>query len=235
DFSFAANLAEGYLEHATWNDMVAQFGVDIWMTTLAIYRGIPICQSFVGQAKVHRHNGVIVPANAVFSQIVGTMFELMIYFEDFWSRVKWSKPTAIYGFGMGEVESPAPVEISGSELHDSFVDSFAQYEHLWETILENNIYNKLGEIRELPMSQFSFPSELWARILFSYTVAYNNTAVDRQELLRSLVPLFLGKTLSFIKKTERMSIQQAEEYIENECMIFEETKPYLLNKWKGAE
>jgi hypothetical protein len=57
--------------------------------------------------------------------------------------------------------------------------------------------------------------------------------VDREQLLQSLVPLFVGKTLSFVKKTERMSIQQAEEYIENECMIFEEAKPYLLNNWGG--
>jgi hypothetical protein len=45
------------------------------------------------------------------------------------------------------------------------------------------------------------------------------------------VVLFVGKTLSFVRKTERMSIQQAEEHIENECMIFEEAKPYLLSKW----
>jgi hypothetical protein len=55
--------------------------------------------------------------------------------------------------------------------------------------------------------------------------------VDQEALLQSLVVLFVGKTLSFVRKTERMSIQQAEEYIENECMIFEEAKPYLLSKW----
>jgi hypothetical protein len=55
--------------------------------------------------------------------------------------------------------------------------------------------------------------------------------VEREALLKSLLPLFVGKTLSLIRKTERMSIQQAEEYIENECMIFEEAKPYLLSQW----
>jgi hypothetical protein len=158
----------------------------------------------------------------------------MILFQDFWERVKWSKPTAIYGFGMGEVETPAPIEISQTELHGSFAEGFAQYQQLWESVLENNIYNKLGEIRELPLAHFSFPSEIWARILYSYSVAYKNEQVDREALLQSLVPLFVGKTLSFVKKTERMSIQQAEEYIENECMIFEEAKPYLLSKWGGA-
>jgi len=38
--------------------------------------------------------------------------------------------------------------------------------------------------------------------------------------------------LAFVRKTERVSVQQAEEQVENECMVFEESKPYLLNKWQ---
>ena len=234
DFAFATDIAESYLNHPSWNDRVGQFGVDIWLTTLAICHGVPICQSFVGKPKVYQNNGNAVIFDPTFSQVVGTTLDLMIHFQDFWGRVKWSKPTAIYGFGMGEVETPTPLEISQDELHQAFVEGFAQYQDLWETFLENNIYNKLGEIKELPLAHFSFPSEIWARILYSYSIAYKNEVVDREALLQSLVPLFVGKTVSFIKKTERMSIQQAEEYLENECMIFEEAKPYLLSKWFGG-
>jgi hypothetical protein len=211
--------------------MVGQFGVDIWMTTLAICQGVPICQSFVGKPKIYQNDRNIVPSGQVFSQVVGTLLNLMIHFQDLWGRVKWSKPTAIYGFGMGEVETPTSLDIEDDELHQVFIQGFAQYKQLWESFLENNIYNKLEEIRELPLAHFSFPSEIWARILYSYSAAYKNEVVERESLLQSLVPLFVGKTLSYAKKTERMSIQQAEEYIENECMIFEEAKPYLLNKW----
>jgi hypothetical protein len=234
DFAFATSLADTYLKHPSWNERVEQFGVDIWLTTLAIYQGVPICQSFVGRPKTHQHEAHIVPTDPAFSQVLGTLLDLMIIFDDFWGRVKWSKPTAIYGFGMGEVEAPVPTEISQTELQQGFVEGFTLYQQIWESVLQNNIYNKLGEIRELPLAHFSFPSEIWAQILYSYSVAYKNAAVDREQLLQSLVPLFSGKTLSFVKKTERMSIQQAEEYIENECMIFEEAKPYLLNKWRGA-
>jgi hypothetical protein len=31
-----------------------------------------------------------------------------------------------------------------------------------------------------------------------------------------------------------MTVQQAEEAIENDCMIFEMTKPYLIQRWKGS-
>jgi hypothetical protein len=71
--------------------------------------------------------------------------------------------------------------------------------------------------------------------VFRYAVAQRNQVTDRQTLLESLLPIFHGKSLSFVKKTERMSIQQAEEYIENECMIFEEMKSYLAADWQGRQ
>ena len=63
-------------------------------------------------------------------------------------------------------------------------------------------------------------------------IAYKNkVGGDTDALLDSLIPLYYGKTLSFVKKTERMSIQQAEEFIEHEAVIFEESKPYLIENW----
>ena len=54
---------------------------------------------------------------------------------------------------------------------------------------------------------------------------------ERLNLLDGLLPLYLGKVLSYVKKTERMSLQQAEEHIENECVMFEENKPYITKVW----
>jgi hypothetical protein len=50
-------------------------------------------------------------------------------------------------------------------------------------------------------------------------------------MLESLIPLYFGRTLSFVKRTKRMSIKQAEEAIEEDCAVFEMAKPYLLKRW----
>jgi hypothetical protein len=47
----------------------------------------------------------------------------------------------------------------------------------------------------------------------------------------SLIPLYFGRTFSFVKKTKRLSTRQAEEAIEEDCMTFEMTKPYFLKRW----
>jgi len=95
---------------------------------------------------------------------------------------------------------------------------------------------KLQEIRSIGLQHFSFPTQTWMTILFDSAVAYRwMSPAERKNLLDGLLPLYLGKVLSYVKKTERMSLQQAEDYIENECMIFEENKPYILKVWTKGE
>jgi hypothetical protein len=233
DLAFGMTMAETYLRHPTGGEKaVQQTGIDVWMTTLAITQGVPVCQSFVGRPKMERSPDGVMPQVSAFVEVVGTVFDLMDYFQERWQKVKWSKPTAVFGFGMGEVEAPPPLEVSEADLHRAFLQGFSQYQALWESLLDGKTFNKLTEIKNLPVAHFSFPSELWARILFRYAVGQRNRVADRQTLLESLLPIFHGKSLSFVKKTERMSIQQAEEYIESECMIFEEMKSYLAADWQ---
>ena len=101
-------------------------------------------------------------------------------------------------------------------------------------MLTEDVFKKLCEIRDLKEKEFNFPTELWARLLFDVAVSYKEQVVEQDLLMDSLIPLYFGKTLSFVRKTRRMSIKEAEETIEQDCMVFEITKPYLLMRWKGA-
>ncbi len=233
DFGFSGELARIYLNSQTWTEAVRNFGIDIWMTTLAMNHNVPICQAYMGRPKIHKPKDPGSDLGPMFSQVVGTMFDLMTHATGYWMRVKWSRPTAIYGFGLGEVEMPPPVKVNQEKLASNFRDGMAKYKELWQQAMSPFIINKVLEIGELPDEQFDFPTQLWAKVLFDFAVCYRDNQVDRTELLNSLIPLYFGKTLSYVRKTERMSVQQAEEFIENECMVFEETKPYLLERWEA--
>ena len=232
DFGFSGNLAEIYSLSETWSDSIASFGIDIWMTTLAMNNGIPICQAFMGRPKIHKPKDPSDALGPMFRQVVGTVFDMMINYAPFWKRVRWSKPTAIYGFGLGEVEMPPPVNVDQAKLYQKFVEGFDKEMDLWSEIYTEEVLNKLKEIRGLSQDKFDFPTILWVKVLFETAMGYKkNVGGNNQALLDSLIPLYFGKTLSFVKKTERMSIQQAEEFIENEAVVFEESKPYLIENW----
>jgi hypothetical protein len=228
DFGFTGRLLDSFLDSPLWTESVQYYGVDIWMTTIALNSRMPICQAFMGAPKVHRLKDPYAHLTVLFQQVVRTIFDLMAVYSDFWVQVKWSKPTSLFGTDAHEVETPTPVEINASRLHERFLQGFDRYNGMWEQVYDQTVCPKLQEIRSLGLQHFSFPTQTWARIIFDAARAYfRMEEPDRVTLLDSLLPLYLGKVLSFVKKTERMSLQQAEEYIENECTVFEENKPHL--------
>ncbi|HUU39895.1 MAG TPA: glycosyltransferase [Desulfatiglandales bacterium] len=234
DFGFCGKLAYTYLESDTWSDAVANFGIDIWMTTIAMNENIPICQAFMGRPKIHRAKDPGADLGPMFRQVVGTIFYMMVKFFPFWGDVKWSKPTAIFGFGLGETEMPPPVKVNQDTLFKKFQEGFNIYSHIWEKIFQKETANKLQEIRAMHKDLFDFPTNVWINVLIDFCIAYKNKQWKGDELLDSLIPIYLAKTLSYVKKTERMSIRDSEEFIEEECLQFEATKRLLIQRWKES-
>jgi glycosyltransferase involved in cell wall biosynthesis len=232
DFGFTGKLASEYLKAEAWDESVANFGIDIWLTTIAISERAHISQAFMGRPKIHRTKDPGSDLGPMFRQVVGTIFSLMIHLEPIWSKVKYSRPTAIYGFGLGEVEMPPKVEVNTENLIDRFHDGGIRHQEGWKAILTEEVYKKVMEIMGMKETEFDFPTDLWARVLFDMAVAFKVETLDRGTIMDSLVPLYFGKTLSFVRKTRRMSIKQAEESIEEDCLTFEMAKPYLLQRWQ---
>ncbi len=231
DFGFSGELGRVYLESKIWDEAVANFGIDIWMTTQAFNQGVQICQSFMGRPKVHRPKDPGADLGPMFRQVVGTIFSMMSHFHSFWTKVKYSKPTAIYGFGLGEVEMPPKVEVDAQKLFEKFHGGFDQYKEIFEKTLSADVYQKLLEIRGMKERVFAFPTDLWARILYDLAVSFRDSVCEPDSMMDSLIPLYFGRTFSFVRRTKRMSTRQAEDAIEEDCMTFEMTKPYLIKRW----
>ena len=231
EFGISGELVRIYLDHQFWNEEISQFGIDIWMTTQAIAHAIPICQSYMGRPKIHRPKDPGADLGPMFSQVVGTIFGMMAPCEPYWRGVRWSKPTAVFGFGLGEIEQPPAVEVDAERLYRLFSEGRSKFQGVWQRVLASEVFSKLSEVAEIEQEHFDFPSHLWAHILFDYAMGYHHLDGERETLLASLIPLYFGKVCSFVLRTERMSIQEAEEYIEEQCMVFEATRPYLDERW----
>jgi len=232
EFGFSGELVKTFLQGDMWDEAIANFGIDIWMTTLAVNKGVQVCQAFMGRPKIHRPKDPASSLGPMFRQVVGTIFSMMRNCESQWLAIRYSKPTAIYGFGLGENEMPPKVDVDTNRLFHNFHEGFDQYGEIWQAVLSYDVYNKLLEIKGIKKEVFTFPTDLWARVLYDWAVAYRDMIADQDLLMDSLVPLYFGKTLSFARKTEKMTVQQAEEAIEDDCMIFEMTKPYLIQRWQ---
>jgi glycosyltransferase involved in cell wall biosynthesis len=233
DCGFKGALADEFLKSPLWTEAAAHSGIDVWMTTTAMNARVPISQALMGCPKVHRVKDPYAQLAVLFRQVLSTIYDLMAGYENFWRQVKWSKPTALFGVDIQETETPLPVEINLNRLHERYLQGCNDYAELWQGIFDQTVFHKLQEIRSLGLQHFSIPSQTWARILFDSAIVYHRMEESgRSTLFDALLPLYLGKVLSFVKRTERMSLQQAEEHVENECTVFEENKPYLVSEWK---
>ena len=233
DFGFSGKLARAFLSEKLWNDKISNFGIDIWMTTIAIARHFKVCQAFLGTPKVHRAKDPAADLTMMFKQVVSTLFDLMIDFEYLWKDTYESRPSSIFGFGLGVVEKPPEVNVNTQKLYDSFTRGFKKYGDLWQQIISLPEFREIEKYSSIKnKDKFYYPSNLWARILFSFAVAYkNNHHIDRDTLLESLIPFYHSRVLSYVNTTNGQETRESEEYLENINRIFEAEKYYLISKW----
>jgi len=93
-------------------------------------------------------------------------------------------------------------------------------------------FGEIEAIRRSAGRDFRFPLGLWTRIVYDYAVAYHRRLMSSEHLIKSLIPLYLGKTASFVIEAEDMDQEGAEAEIEKLCTEFEKQKEYLVNKWR---
>jgi glycosyltransferase involved in cell wall biosynthesis len=232
DFGFSGKLASFYLTKEVWETDVARFGIDIWMTTLAIAEGYKVCQSYLG-AKIHDAKDPGSDLGPMFTQVVSSVFGLMREYENLWKKVKESKPVATFGFQY-EV-GLEPVSVSVERMIGNFRLGVEDLMEIWRKVLLLETALSLESIARLSDKAFSFPEDLWVHIVYDFAIAYHKGSIHREHLLKSMIPLYLGRVASFVKENEKSSANEVEEKLESMCQLFEEMKPYLLERWEHKE
>jgi len=98
-------------------------------------------------------------------------------------------------------------------------------------VLPPETVRKMESLRRLSNEAFSFPEDLWAHTVFDFAAAYHKGSIHRDHLVKSMIPLYLGWVAAFVKDNRERSTLEVEEKTESLCRVFEEAKPYLLERW----
>lgn len=211
---------------------MARYGIDIWMTTTAINEGFKLCQSFLG-TKIHDAKDPGKSLGPMFKQVVGTLFRLMGQYQSKWRTVKRSKPIALYGFKSDL--SPPDVKVDVGRLLGQFQAGVEEKAKYWSTILSRQRVQQILKLNKFSKTRFHFPDELWVQTIYDFAIAYHRRESgeegDQDEVVESLVPIYFGRTASFIMETWEMPTYEAEDIIEGLAKKFEKSKPYLVKNW----
>ncbi len=236
EFGFSANVLNHYMEKDIWDTDVAYYGIDIWMTTVALANEFKICQSFLG-AKIHNPKSVATLA-PMFKQVVGTIFSLIEENKNIWGEIKGSKDLPTFGFQSRVIPEEVPQDFNN--LYQRFHRGYSKFECFYQEILSSENYKAIEEIIHFPKKSYRFPAELWVKIIYNYVLFFHRfqktfMEVSLPVVLESMIPLYFGFIASFVKSTKDMDNLEAEDVIDKICLDFEHLKSYLIDNWNKKD
>ena len=228
DFGFSLLLVREYLKEEAWETDVGRFGIDIWLTTLAMIKSFRIAQANLG-VKIHDVKDPAEALGPMFQQVVSTLLSLMEDNENVWKSIRGSKVVPIVGLEVN-VE-PEAFTVNHTKMIDDFKLGFQRFGEIWHKIIlpENyaiieSLYNKNGK-------DFIMSTEAWVKILYDLAVSYKCWKTNRRSLMGIMTPLYFARIASFINRTADMDNQEAEMVVEEQAQMFEDQKDYLIQRW----
>ena len=227
DFAFSRRAVEFFTHADVWDSDVAKFGIDIWLTTVAVCEGFKICEAYLGQ-KIHAPKDPASDLGPMFRQVVGTLFGMMPRYEGIWRKVRGSEP--VPAMGSPSREEPPAISPSLDRLHANFREGFDHFAPLWREILSPESYGELHRIASAREADASFHPLLWARIVYDFAYSYLRWSRDRYKLVEIMTPIYYGRIASFIVETRDMTTREADAVVEQQAEIFEREKAYLLDR-----
>jgi glycosyltransferase involved in cell wall biosynthesis len=228
DFGFSGRLAKFYLSQDVWETDVARYGIDIWMTTTAIANDFKACQSYLG-AKIHDPKDPGADLSAMLYQVTGSTFDLMDTYASVWRGVNDSQSVPTFGFHYDVGLEPITVNLE--RMIDRFCLGVQELGFVWKDVLPRSLFEFFGDLTDVSQKDFAIPDEAWVDTIYSFALATHKKTLNREHLLRSLTPLYIGRVASFVMETRDSSSNEVEEKIETLCEVFENKKKTLLNDW----
>lgn len=228
DFGFSGRLAGHYLTKPVWESNVARFGIDIWMTTTAIADGFKVCQAFLG-AKLHNAKDPGSDLADMMVQVTSSVFDLMSSYRERWAQVGGAEPVPLFGFPHGV--GLEPVNVNVERMLGIFRGGARDLYEIWEKALAPETLTTVLQVANSSREPFLFPEPLWVRVVYDFAVAYHRRVMPGEQLLRSLVPLYLGRTASFVLSTAESSSDEVEAIIQGLADEYVRQKAYLSERW----
>jgi len=164
----------------------------------------------------------------MFVQVVSSVFDLMEAYAEKWRAVTTAEEVPLFGFRHGV--GLEPVQVNVDRMASIFRQGVRDLHEVWQHALAPDNLAEIALLAERA-APLRVPDSLWVRVVYDFAVAYHRRALPREQLLQSLVPLYLGRTASFVHETASTSAGEVDEIIRGLTDEFVRQKDYLRQRW----
>ncbi|MHC1582194.1 MAG: glycosyltransferase family protein [Candidatus Syntropharchaeia archaeon] len=226
DYGMSSEFTNRLLEHPYFPH---HFGIDIFMTTVAAAENMEIQETLLG-LKLHESTTKYIDPGThlkpMFRDVVGTMLDLMMYYEDAWkSKYVYRKVKRVKGRYYGQ--KPTPIAVDLERVNRMFREGYRDYRSILSANIDKEVFKELENASKKDCVDIS--PQLWARLVYNMASAYKKKKEERMQILDALMVLWMGRFASYVNETKDMETEEAEEEIERQAEIFEEERDYLIS------
>jgi hypothetical protein len=231
EFALSGRFGQHCLSHAPWESVTLGVGIDSWLTTDAVCNGFRVAEGLLGTRG--RLAGPALDPSELLAQVVGPIFLGMERHAGVWQRVRGSQPVPSFGPPVeGRVDE---VVVNVEPMIETWRLGHQSLQDVWAAILPPATLLDLKRLARAPANDFRVADELWARVVYDFSLAHRLRTIARDHLLRAMTPLYLGWVASFVLDTRRASSRDVDERVERLSLAFEAQKPYLISRWRWPD
>ncbi len=204
--------------------------LSLFLTTTAAALGVRLGETWLGVREVEPGEARL-DLGGVMSEVVGAAFALAELQEEAWrERQQSGPPPARLGDAALVASEPSPA--SQARLVAVFRQGLRDLQPIWEQALSAATLGDLYSLGDLAPDEFGFSADLWARVVYDMLLAYRFRVLHRDHLLRSLVPLYLGRLAGLSREAAGLPAHLQERLLEGQARAFERGKPELVDRWR---
>lgn len=223
EFGFSPSLVKYWLKQK-WNSSARQYGIDIYMTLHATFGKFKICEVGLG-TKIHKASTP--KLGPMFSQVITTLFDILISREPSWIRLPVIKPERKARFGLKELGLPQELKIDMRELKEKLRMEYYPRERLLNRLLSD--YASSSLIRMFEQDIYQIDILMWTQLVYQLLFSFKNgSSKTRKDIVEALKPLYFARSVAFNYETWRYSTKYVEEAILAQAKAFASQKPYYL-------
>jgi glucosylglycerate synthase len=201
------------------------------MVPMTLCDGLQVCELNVGAR-------ISLPIDwtnisSLLAQILGPIFLAMEHTAACWQRTRGSASVPAIGDPMVVPQDTGTVDIS--HLVESFQLGNRDLQEIWSLVLPPATLFELMKLSRLPLAQFRMPDDLWARIIYDFALAHRLRTINRDHLLKSFTPLYLGWVASYAQDMATAAPAVLEQRLERLSAAYEANKSYLVSRWRWPD
>jgi hypothetical protein len=232
DFACSMRFVDRYLGDPLWETEIARSTVDLWLTTRAICDGSRVAQAALGvKRQTWREPGTDV--GHALAPVLGMLFHGAQRWQSVWQKVRGSEPVPVVG--KPKTDDDAPVTVDTKRGIESFRFAQRNLQEIWRLILPPRTLMELQRLAAMPDDRFRLADDVWARVIYDFSLAYQQRTLNREHVLAAFAALFSAWMSSFALEVQNTTASDAEERLERMCVTFEAEKPYMISRWRWPD